>query len=335
MTTFKVGDKAIQLQKSKYRAGTIGQVVVIEEVNFPCYEGTHPVVARALDGTGVGMMFRPSDLEKIEELPNVSNLSDHQLAKTFEAAVRELENRAYLSGYNRGKADAEAERVNEVETAEPWIEEFEDWNTPVAVEPIEPIFDGWFDEPTPIAVEPPTEQEVRDAVVRQSQLDVEELLVTPRMDTRNFKGDRESFYPEGAGDCDRVQFVVDREKRTVVALLVYKSSNKAWARGIAKCDPTDVFNEHIGKAIALRRALGLEIPAEYIYAPDPTEIRVGDVVEGTYSGTRNKYRKTISEITSTSYKYAEGGFDYREGKGYTGRSPFSLRVVDDSREEVK
>jgi hypothetical protein len=112
-------------------------------------------------------------------------------------------------------------------------------------------------------------------------------------------------------------------------------NNRAWARGIAKCDPTDVFNEHIGKAIALRRALGLEIPAEYIYAPDPTEIRVGDVVEGTYSGTRNKYRKTISEITSTSYKYAEGGFDYREGKGYTGSTPFSLRVVDDSREEVK
>jgi hypothetical protein len=332
MTTFKVGDKAIQLHLSKYQGGKIGQIVIIEEIDF---DDTHSIIASALDGSEQGMMFRPSDLEKIEELPNVSNLSDHQLAKTFEAAVRELENRAYLSGYNRGKADAEAERVNEVEATEPWIEEFEDWNTPVAVEPVEPIFDGWFDEPSTAKVEPPTEQEVRDAVVRQSQLDVEELQRTPRMDTRNFKGDRESFYPEGAGNCDKVEFVVDREKRTVVALLTHMSSNKAWARGIAKCDPTDVFNEHIGKAIALRRALGLEIPAEYIYAPDPTEIRVGDVVEGTYSGTRNKYRKTISEITSTSYKYAEGGFDYREGKGYTGSTPFSLRVVDDSREEVK
>jgi hypothetical protein len=158
MTTFKVGDKAIQLQKSKYNGGTIGQVVVIEEVDFPSYEGAHPVVARALDGTGVGMMFRPSDLEKIEELPNVSNLSDHQLAKTFEAAVRELENRAYLAGYNRGKSDAETECVNVVEAVEPWIEEFESWNTPVAVEPVEPIFDGWFDEPATAKVEPPTEQ---------------------------------------------------------------------------------------------------------------------------------------------------------------------------------
>jgi hypothetical protein len=158
MTTFKVGDKAIQLQKSKYQV-LENRSSRSNRGNRFCMKVLTPVVASALDGSGVGMMFRPSDLEKIEELPNVSNLSDHQLAKTFEAAVRELENRAYLSGYNRGKADAEAERVNEVETAEPWIEEFEDWNTPVAVEPVEPIFDGWFDEPSTAKVEPPTEQD--------------------------------------------------------------------------------------------------------------------------------------------------------------------------------
>ncbi len=49
-------------------------------------------------------------------------------------------------------------------------------------------------------------------------------------------------------------------------------------RGIAKATPDDCFNIHIGKAIALRRALGLAVPDEYLNAPQPTEVRVGDFV---------------------------------------------------------
>jgi hypothetical protein len=327
MTTFKVGDKAIQLQKSKYNGGTIGQVVVIEEVDFPSYEGAHPVVARALDGTGVGMMFRPSDLEKIEELPNVSNLSDHQLAKTFESAVRELENRAYLAGYNRGKEDAEAERGNEVEAAEPWVEEFENWNTPTAVEP---VFDGWFDEPATAKVEPrvATEQDIRDMAIEQAKKDVEELQRTPNIEVINSRGRRESFYPEGAGSCDKVEFVVNREKRTVVALLKYMHENKAWANGVAKCDPTDTFNEHIGKAIALRRALGLEIPDEYIYAPQPTEVRVGNVFEwvSTYSG---RHVGTVAEMVPHLDGHGHGqAFHHTHDGGWLGKD--QVTIIDDS-----
>ncbi|ANY67714.1 hypothetical protein BBD42_15505 [Paenibacillus sp. BIHB 4019] len=74
-------------------------------------------------------------------------------------------------------------------------------------------------------------------------------------------------------------FIVNREKRTVVCLLRGYQSGDIYAKGIAKCAPGDVFNSHIGRAIALRRALGLEVPAEYYNAPKPTEVRVGDVVE--------------------------------------------------------
>ena len=55
-------------------------------------------------------------------------------------------------------------------------------------------------------------------------------------------------------------------------------SGKVYARGIAKCSPDDCFNVHIGKAIALRRALGEDVPHEYINAPQPTEVRVGDII---------------------------------------------------------
>lgn len=74
----------------------------------------------------------------------------------------------------------------------------------------------------------------------------------------------------------KVKFVVNREKRTVVALVdSYKDKPD---RGIARCDATDVFNAHIGKAIALRRALGLDVPDEYLHAPKPEGVAVGDVI---------------------------------------------------------
>lgn len=81
--------------------------------------------------------------------------------------------------------------------------------------------------------------------------------------------------------CD-LKFEVNEEKRTVVAILSWKPNHykksDVKARGIAKCDPSDVFNEHIGKAIALGRALGLDV-GEFEQAVQPTEKVVGmDVV---------------------------------------------------------
>lgn len=68
-------------------------------------------------------------------------------------------------------------------------------------------------------------------------------------------------------DEDRVRYIVNRDKRTVVALLELKLKGTVWGRGIAKCAPDDDFDVNIGKAIALRRALGLPVPDEYLNAP--------------------------------------------------------------------
>lgn len=73
------------------------------------------------------------------------------------------------------------------------------------------------------------------------------------------------------------EFVVNEEKRTVVALL--KGYVDVATKGIAKCHPSDVFNEHIGKAIALGRALGKDV-SEFENAVQPTEPVVGHVVKG-------------------------------------------------------
>lgn len=79
-------------------------------------------------------------------------------------------------------------------------------------------------------------------------------------------------------------FIVNAEKRTVVALRKLFENGRVISKGIAKCAPDDCFNVHIGKAIALRRALGLGVPTEYLNVPQPTEVRVGDYVEH-YVGT--------------------------------------------------
>lgn len=74
-----------------------------------------------------------------------------------------------------------------------------------------------------------------------------------------------------------VQFIENIEKRTVVALLRYAwtGTDTIVARGVAKCDPTDVFNADIGKAIALDRALGRTTDERILRAPNPDEVVVG------------------------------------------------------------
>lgn len=72
-----------------------------------------------------------------------------------------------------------------------------------------------------------------------------------------------------------LKFVVNPEKRTVVAMFRGLSTGVLHAKAVAKCDPDDVFNTDIGKAIALARALGVEVPVEFVKAVQPTEIVVG------------------------------------------------------------
>lgn len=92
------------------------------------------------------------------------------------------------------------------------------------------------------------------------------------------------------------EFVVNVEKRTVVALLKGVNSGDVLARGIAKCDPSDVFNEHIGKAIALGRALGLDV-SEFENAVQPTEWVVGMGLRGTDIHGETFYYDAITKIT--------------------------------------
>lgn len=86
------------------------------------------------------------------------------------------------------------------------------------------------------------------------------------------------FVEEHAVTSHIVEFIVNRKKRTVVVLIKEYETGKVVARGIAKCAPGDVFNQWIGKAIALAKAIEIGVPNEFLKAVQPGKIVVGQIV---------------------------------------------------------
>lgn len=153
----------------------------------------------------------------------------------------------------------------------------------------------------------------RDSIVERAKADVADL--------RKFSGtkipnDTVDFWPEVSESTNyipmhTVEYIVNRDKRTVVAIIRCTIDGHI-TRGKSRCAPDDCFNVHLGKAIALRRALGLTVPDEYYTAPQPTEARVGTVIATTHSP--NGY------TLIRDWDYAE----------LAGHSDF-IRIIDDSR----
>ncbi|WP_432339353.1 hypothetical protein [Bacillus tequilensis] len=153
-----------------------------------------------------------------------------------------------------------------------------------------------------------TAQARRDEIVEQAKADLENLADEdgPVYQTEDNEGYPCSCY---------ASFRVNKEHRTVACDLRGVRTGERYKRGIAKAALDDCFNVHIGKAIALRRALGLVVPDEYLNVPQPTEVRVGDVVGTPYGRGPYKLKKRhFSEIDLT----------------YLNR----CKIIDDSREEV-
>lgn len=146
----------------------------------------------------------------------------------------------------------------------------------------------------------------RADVIAKAKADVAELL--------RIGGDLRSDLPKGTplhNHLYTVEFHVNREKRAVTALVRYSYGDPKTirAKGIAKCAPGDVFHAEIGKAIALRRALGLPVPDEYINAPQPDEPRVGAVVMWT-SRRHGVKRTTLTERVPQYDGYHFGNYAF-------------------------
>lgn len=120
------------------------------------------------------------------------------------------------------------------------------------------------------------------------------------------------------------EFVINEDKRTVVALSRGVNSGQVWGKGIAKCAPVDVFNVHIGKAIALGRAYGLDV-SRFEQAPQPTEIAVGQTFK---SGVR--IHGTVTEIIEKEMLGGTYGIGFRHtyDSGWLGDK--QVEIISDS-----
>ena len=113
----------------------------------------------------------------------------------------------------------------------------------------------------------------REEVVEKAKLDVAQITEYASNNKGNLAG---NFTYQSLKSTP--EFVVNSEKRTVVALVRVHGTKSIHGKGVAKCDPDDCFNSHIGRAIALRRAFDLMIPHVYLKAPQPTVVQAGDIV---------------------------------------------------------
>lgn len=170
----------------------------------------------------------------------------------------------------------------------------------------------------------------RKEIVEQAKADIEALK----------SGDHyivkiQTNPPFSQAGCN-VEFIVNRKKRTVVALLKGLITGRVYERGIAKCAPDDCFNEDIGKAIALRRALDVKVPEYYLNAPQPEGVEVGDIVR---VGDR-AYQTARGRVYSVVGTEDDGCLVKAHNLGRKGRLTWvqapDITVIDDSdREEYR
>lgn len=217
---------------------------------------------------------------------NLKEMSTSELTYLENDIRRELSYRQYHEGYKQGQFDTSMDSVAKITAITP--------------------------------------QQQRDTIVEQAKKDVEKISTKWRPNCSSLDYGLCAFNPR----TETVNFEVNSEKRTVVCYITYEWKGKTCTsfRGIAKCTPSDCFNGHIGKAIALRRALGLEVPAEYLNAPQPTEVRVGDAIEVTLI-TGEKEVKPAIRLTEGSMNVHLPGRSIQYPSNYA-------RIIDDTREGV-
>lgn len=185
-------------------------------------------------------------------------------------------------------------------------------------------------------VAPVSKELTRDEVIEMAKRSVESL----KRPGEDFCGGRLWEYREdlrnnGSGDAYTAEYVVNSDKRTVVVLLRGYSTGWVLRKGIAKCGPEECFNVHIGKAIALHRALDLEVPKEFLNAPQPTEVRVGDIIEYRWidGSDLDIDRDVVEKVEGNEVTYAnDGGWDPLDYILNRGDSEQLVWVCDDSRE---
>lgn len=142
------------------------------------------------------------------------------------------------------------------------------------------------------------------------------------------------------GRRNEYAFHVNSEKNAVTCLIKGYWSGKVLAKGIAKCMPGDVFNESIGKAIALARALKIRIPREFLEAVQPDEIVVGHKIASRRTGGTYYEYDSVTEVDGDKVWGIDSGrkfiaFTYKNSRERYGGEAVSPYIIDDTNAEYE
>lgn len=134
------------------------------------------------------------------------------------------------------------------------------------------------------------------------------------------------FYIE---DIEDIKFY--RKGNRVTCVFNSSKAKRVYKVGRSNCNPNDVFNLFIGQAIALGRALQIDIPIEFLEAVQPDNWAVGQIVTfrkgGSYHMKMNYQVDSIVESHNNLTKLFEDGkasADLTDGKIH------SLPIIDDT-----
>lgn len=179
-----------------------------------------------------------------------------------------------------------------------------------------------------IASKSKTANEQRAELIQQAREFVEEMT------TKNHPDRKAWFIDDGFYEKSHIaEFIINAKKRTVV-VLIKNSLGTVRLKGIAKCMPGDVFNEWIGKAIALAKALEVEIPQEFLQAVQPRHYAIGQLVKRHDANLKEHYEvMRIGSGKTLKIKWGQGG-----GASCTTTLPLNhddgniraLQVIDDT-----
>lgn len=260
MTKFKVGDKVRILDVDSIMYGSDywqnGDITEVLEINR---RGNPRVAMTRGDDVGQPFVITQSEFRFIELVSD--NPTKNQRITTLESEV---------SGLTTEVAELKA-KVEALEKAKKPSLDYEG--------------SAQFINGERVIKVAPTYNEQRKAIIAEAKAFIE-AKTHYLQDSSKVKGGWSAKKRENPNFCDYItkpEFIVNAEKRTVVALIRNMNGSKIRAKAIAKCAPDDVFNADIGKAIALGRALGLDV-SRFEQAVKPTEVVVGMVVKGGSDG---------------------------------------------------
>lgn len=167
--------------------------------------------------------------------------------------------------------------------------------------------------------------EVNENFARPSR----EEVVRKAIEFITFGWEWKSFYPD---------YKIDKKNRTVTCTLFTYSSgipldSAVVSQGVARCAPGDCFNEHIGSAIALHRAMNMAVPEYLINVPQPDseDVRKGDIV--TFGSLNIEYTVLDPDKTANNLLYLSHRGTYEKAHAPLKNVDESLvapKIIDDT-----